>query len=74
MYGLMLLGLLMGGAALFYYRAAEFENASGVGWAALSILVSAVCWRVLKMGWLGMLFGQVLLFFGITVFRSLRKR
>jgi hypothetical protein len=73
MYGLVLLGFLIGGCALFYYRAGEFENTSGAAWAMLSILISLLCWRVLKLGWLGILLGQVVLFFGITVFRSLRK-
>lgn len=73
MYGLVLLGLLIGAFAIFYYRAGEYENTSGAAWAALSILISVLCWRVLKFGFLGIFFGQVLLFFGITVYRTLRK-
>ena len=73
MYGMVLLGFLMGACALFYYRAGEFENTSGVAWAALSIVISLLCWRVLKFAWLGIFFGQVLLFFGITLYRTLRK-
>jgi hypothetical protein len=72
-YGIVLMGLLIGGCALFYYRAAEFENSSGVGWAGLSLLVSVLCWRVFHFGWLGVLLGQVALFIGITICRASKK-
>ena len=72
-YGLLLIGLLMGGCALFYYRAAEFENSSGLAWAGLSLLVSILCWRLFHFGWLGVLLGQVALFIGITIYRASKK-
>lgn len=73
MYSVVLLGFLIGACALFYYRAGEYENTSGVVWAGLSVGVSMLCWRVLKCGWIGIFLGQVMLFFGITVYRTLRK-
>jgi hypothetical protein len=62
-YGLVLMGLLIGGCALFYYRAAEFENTSGLAWAGL----------LFRFGWLGILLGQVALFIGITIYRAAKK-
>jgi hypothetical protein len=59
--------------AVFFYRAAEFENESSLLWAGLSVLISAATWFLLHWGWLGSLFGQVGLFVGITIFRMLRK-
>ncbi len=73
MYGSVLLGALTVVFALFYYRAGEYEGASGLLWAVMSVLVSLLCWRLLRLGWLGILLGQVVLFFGITAVRSLRK-
>jgi predicted exporter len=72
-YGLVLIGALMVAFALFYFRAAESEDAPAALWAGLSIGMSLLCWRVLKLGWLGISLGQVVLFFGITAVRSLRK-
>jgi hypothetical protein len=59
--------------AVFYYRAAEYEGSSGVLWCSLSVLVSVLTWRVLHLGLLGTLLGQVALFLGITLVRTLRK-
>lgn len=59
--------------AIFFLRAAEFEDASGFLWAGLSLLVSALTWFVFHWGWLGAVLGQAGLFAGITIFRMLRK-
>lgn len=59
--------------AIFFYRAAEFEDTSPILWTALSIVVSIVTWQVLHWGLLGMILGQVALFIGIGAFRALRK-
>jgi hypothetical protein len=60
-------------SAVFYYRAAEFENESALIWTGLSLLTSVVYVFVLHCGWLGCLLGQLGLFAGITIFRMLRK-
>ncbi len=59
--------------AVFFYRAGEFEGTSGVAWAGLSVLISVVIWRLLHGGVFAVLFGQLGLFAGITLYRS-RKR
>ena len=58
--------------AMFFYGAAQRDQAPAVVWAALSVLISIFAifftsWRV----W-GVLGGQVLLFVGITFFRLWR--
>lgn len=60
-------------SAVFFYRAGEFEGSSGVLWAALSVVISVLAWRVLKSGLLVMLLCQVGLFIGIGVVRAVRK-
>ncbi len=72
-YGFVYVGILMLGCALFFYRAGEFDGGPGVFWAVLSILISFLAWRVLGLGWLGILAGQSALFAGITVIRASRK-
>jgi len=59
--------------AIFFYRAGEFDGSSGLLWAALSVVISVVAWRVFGWGILGILMAQTGLFVGITVFRMLRK-
>ena len=59
-------------AAVFYFRAAEMENGPGVLWAALSVVISLVMGQVLRFGLLGMVFGQIALFIGITLYRARR--
>jgi hypothetical protein len=59
--------------AIFYHRAAEFENESTLIWSGLSVLISVLTIFWLHWGWLGIIFGQVALFVGITIFRILRK-
>jgi hypothetical protein len=59
--------------AIFFYRAAEFENESGLLWCGLSVLVSVVALFFFHWGWLGCLLGQAGLFVGIGIFRVMRK-
>jgi hypothetical protein len=60
--------------AVFFHRAAEFENESGLLWAGLSVLVSVGALFFFHWGWLGCLFGQTGLFVGIGIFRMMRKK
>jgi hypothetical protein len=59
--------------AVFFYRAAAFEDGPALLWAALSVLISLLIWQWLRWGLLAMLLGQVGLFVGIGVFRAVRK-
>ena len=59
--------------AVFFHRAAEFENESSLLWTGLSVVISAMTLFVLGWGWLGCLLGQAGLLLGITIFRILRK-
>jgi hypothetical protein len=59
--------------AVFFYRAAEFENESSWLWTGLSVVISAATLFVFHWGWLGCLLGQAGLFAGITFLRVLRK-
>ena len=72
-YGFVYIGLLMIACALFFYRAGEFDGGQGVFWAVLSILISALVWRVFHWGWVGILVGQFALFAAITIVRASRK-
>jgi hypothetical protein len=54
--------------AIFYYRAAEFENEPGILWCGLSVLISAVTLLFFKWGWLGHLLGQVGFFSALQFF------
>jgi hypothetical protein len=65
--------VLLLACAIFYYRAGEFEGSSGFVWAAMSVLISVVIWQWLHGGFLAVLFGQLGLFAGITLYWS-RKR
>ena len=58
--------------AVFFYKAAEFENTSTVVWTGLSVLISVLIWLV-HGGLVFLALGQVLLFVGITVYRMFRK-
>jgi len=59
--------------AVFFYRAGVFEDGPALSWAALSVVISLLVWQCLRWGLLGMIVGQVGLFVGIAVFRTLRK-
>ena len=59
--------------AIFYSRAGEYENSSGILWSALSVGTSVLIWRVFGLGFVAVLIGQFGLFAGITLFRSRDK-
>jgi len=65
--------LLVAVFGAFFYRAAEIENASGLLWCGLSVLISVASMFLLHWGLLGVVLGQAGLFAGITVFRVMRK-
>jgi len=65
--------VLLLACAVFYYRAGEFEESSGLAWAALSVLISVAIWRWLHGGFIAILLGQVGFFAGITLYRSRKK-
>ncbi len=60
--------------AIFYHRAAEFENESTLLWSGLSVLISATTLFFFGWGFIGTLFGQIGLLAGITFFRVWRSR
>ena len=60
-------------AAVFYYRAALFENESPLLWTALSVLTSILALLVLGFGWLGCILCQLALLAAITLYRALRS-
>jgi hypothetical protein len=59
--------------AIFFCRAAEFEDESVLIWGGLSVTISIVAFLWLGCGWLGISIGQAGLFIGITIFRILQK-
>jgi hypothetical protein len=65
--------LFIAGFAVLYHRAAEAEDESGFLWASLSVLISAGTLFWLGWGWVGAFLGQGALFFGIGVYRAMRK-
>jgi hypothetical protein len=60
--------------AVFYHRAASFENESSLVWVGLSLLISVLTWFVFKWGMLISVLAQAGLFIGITTYRMLRKK
>jgi len=60
--------------AIFFHRAAEFENESSLVWTGLSVVISVMTLFVFYWGWLGCLLGQAGLFLGIAIFRTLRSK
>lgn len=60
--------------AIFYHRAAESENESGLLWSGLSVLISVTTLFYFHWGLLGTLLGQAVLFAGITFVRIWRNR
>jgi hypothetical protein len=59
--------------AVFFYKAADYENASKILWVGLSIIVSFLN-RILGGGLLTLISGQVVLFFAIAVVRAVFSR
>ena len=60
--------------AAFFWRAAEFDGAPRWLWGGLSFLISAAALFWLHWGFVGILLGQIGLFFGITIFRAGREK
>ena len=60
-------------SAIFFYRAAEFEDGLGLIWSGLSLAISVATLFWLHWGWLGTLLAQGGFFVGITLFRMFRK-
>ena len=65
--------LLIVVSAIFFYRAGKFDGGLALLWAALSVAISVLIWRWLHWGLLEILFGQIVLFVGIGVFRRMPK-
>jgi hypothetical protein len=65
--------LIIIACAIFFHRAAEFEDESTLIWMGLSLLVSALTWFLFHWSWLGSVLGQAGLFIGITIARMFRK-
>jgi hypothetical protein len=59
---------MMVACAIFFHRAAEFENESSLVWTGLSVVISVMTLFVFRWGWLGCLLGQAGLFLGIAIF------
>ncbi len=59
--------------AVFFYKAADHENASKILWVGLSIIVSFLN-RIFGFGLIGLISGQVVLFFAIAVIRAIYSR
>jgi hypothetical protein len=66
--------LMIVACAIFFHRAAEFENESSLVWTGLSVVISVMTLFVFRWGWLGCLLGQAGLFLGIAIFRTLRSK
>ncbi len=66
--------VIMLGFAIFYYRAAEFENEPELVWSGLSVLISATTIFYFHWGFFGALLGQIGLLAGIVFFRMWRER
>ena len=58
-------------AAVFYWKAAEREKESGIIWAGLSLVASALI-IALGGGFVVLVLGQLAVFVGITVFRTIK--
>lgn len=59
--------------AVFFYRAAEFEDAPSLVWSGLSVIISVATLFWLHWGLLGAILAQGGLFIGITLVRIFRK-
>jgi hypothetical protein len=66
--------LMIVACAIFFHRAAEFENESSLVWTGLSVVISVMTLFVFRWGWLSCLLGQAGLFLGIAIFRTLRSK
>jgi hypothetical protein len=59
--------------ALTFYQAGKHERSWSLLWATLSVLVSLLSLRFLKLGLVGVFVGQAGLFLAITAYRMWRK-
>jgi hypothetical protein len=59
--------------AVFYYKAAYLEGTSTILWTGLSIIISLAS-IIFSWGWLGLILGQVILFFAVGIVRTLLSR
>ena len=59
--------------AVFFYKAAAREGASKLVWTGLSVIVSLSA-RLLALGIVGLILGQVALFFAIGIVRAWLSR
>ena len=59
-------------SAIFFYRAAKYENSSALLWVVLSVVISFLLLTLFRVGVVGIILGQVGLFLGITFFRIIR--
>ena len=59
--------------AVFFYKAADYENASKILWVGLSIIVSLLS-RIFGFGLIGLISGQVVQFFAIAAIRLIFSR
>lgn len=58
--------------AIGYYKLAQVENASTLIWTVLSVGTYWLTWQTWHWRVMGQLFGQILLFAGITGYRAVR--
>ncbi len=65
--------VLLLACVVFYFKAADFENAPRLLWTGLSVLVFLLTWLVFGWGLFGCLIGQALLLVGIAVGRVVRE-
>ena len=59
---------------VFYYKAAEIDDAPRWLWMGLSAGIYLLTWQVLHWGFIGCLVGQAGLFLGIAVYRVLQEQ
>jgi len=58
-------------SAVFWFRGAQSEKLSPVLWVGLSIAISGIIMLGIGGGWIAVLIGQLAMFVGITVYRTL---
>lgn len=59
--------------AITFYRAGKLERSWGVLWAALSIAVSLLSLRYMRLNLIGVFLSQGCLFVAITIYRICKK-
>lgn len=59
--------------AVAWFKAADAGDVPPWYWVGLSVGVYAVTWLLLGWGWMGNLFGQLLLLVAVTLFRAWRS-